>query len=76
MNNTPDKLRFAKCPISGHLKAEGKKGQYWIMDGAWKYLTRVTPTEDGPVIEKRGTFYEIDAAILTANEIDEMGGDE
>lgn len=70
MNNEPDKLRFTKCPISGHLKGEGKKGQYWITDNAWKYLTLVEPTEMGPQIRNLGTYNEIYDAILDANEID------
>lgn len=69
-NNEPDKLRFAKCEISGHLKADGKKGQYWIMDGAWTYLQRVTPTDMGPALEALGPYHSIDDAILDANLID------
>jgi len=64
------RLEFVKCAISGHLKADGKKGQYWIMDGAWKHMKRVTPTDMGPKVECFGSYYEIDDAIKDANEID------
>lgn len=69
-------LEFAKCAISGHLKASGAKGLYWVMDGAWVHMKRVVSTDMGPKVEDLGSYYEIEDAIKDANDIDKAKDDE
>ena len=65
-----DELDFYECEISGYLRANGEKGEYWIYENAWTYLERVTPTPGGPHIEKLGTFNSADEAKLHAELVD------
>jgi len=63
-------LDFEENELSGHLVANGKKGQYWITVLAWTYLERVTPTMAGPRIEKFGHFDTIKDAMAEAEKLD------
>lgn len=63
-------LDWVECEISGHLKAEGKKGQYWILDGVWKSLYRVNPTPAGPKEEHICECNDIEAAKSEASIVD------
>ena len=63
-------LDFEENELSGHLVANGKKGQYWIMDMGWKYLELINPTHSGPKVEKLGQFHNIKDAILFAQTFD------
>lgn len=65
-------MEWSECPLSQHLKAEGDKGQYWIMEEAYIYLERVTPSPAGIDIEKLGNFYDIDDAKRAAGIIDKQ----
>lgn len=65
-------LEFEECEVSGHLRAMGEKGEYWVMDdGAWTYLQRVTPTAAGPLVLKLGTYYDFEEAKVVAEQFDE-----
>ena len=55
-------MEWNECEVSGQLKAEGVKGQYWIDDQAWTYLELVTVDAAGPRIEKVGSYTDLDAA--------------
>ena len=63
-------MNFTTCNISGHLKASGSKGEYWIVAFGWIYLQRVTPNHSGPEIEALGTFNSIEDAIKEAELLD------
>ena len=63
-------MEFIKCKLSGHLKADGLKGQYWILSHVWIYLERVTPSANGPIVERLGTFTSTEKAKLQAEELD------
>ena len=65
-------LEFEEHDESGHLHAEGIKGQYWILDVdlAWTYLQRVNIDAAGANVEKLGTFNSIEDAIEEANTLD------
>lgn len=63
-------MDFRECEISGQLVADGNKGQYWINEGAWTHLERVTPTPAGPEIQKLGTFNDVELATDEANKLD------
>ena len=69
-------IDFEECEVSGHLKGDGKKGQYWIMDDDWKYLELVTIDAAGPNIKKLGAFHAIDDAVATANLHDEAAANQ
>ena len=66
-------MEFTECKESGHLKADGKQGQYWIEEYSWTYLSRVVPTRAGPKNRKLGVFYDVKTAEKTANQLDEAG---
>ena len=55
-------LVWEKCEVSGQLKAEGVKGQYWIDEKAWSYLSIVSVDSTGPYISKLGQFHDINEA--------------
>ena len=63
-------MNFTECDISGHLKAEGSKGQYWIIDNSWTYLERVTPTQSGALVERLGTFDSATDAMAEADRLE------
>ena len=63
-------MQFEECEISGNLVAEGITGQFWILEGAWNYLERVTPTAAGPKVEKIGCFCDEDDAMIVAGLLD------
>lgn len=65
-------LEFIECEQSGHLKADGAKGQYWVFDMAWKYVELVNPTPAGPAIEKLGAFRDLEDAKQFAAEFDRL----
>lgn len=46
-------MEFTECELSGHQKADGNKGQYWIINetGAWVYVELVEPTPAGPKVK-------------------------
>jgi hypothetical protein len=66
----PELLEFIECDISGQLKADGIKGQYWIDEGAWTHMVRVTTTHAGPEIQKLGAYHSVEDAMKEANELD------
>ena len=45
-------IDWVECELSGNLKADGKKGQYWIMAEAWTYVELVNPTPAGPKVKR------------------------
>lgn len=49
-------MEFEECEVSGHMRASGEKGEYWVMEEAWTYLERINPTPAGPKVEQLGTF--------------------
>lgn len=56
-------LDFEECEFSGHLRANGSKGEYWIMDEVEVYVERMTPVPHGIVTERiGGEFDTIDDA--------------
>ena len=48
-------IEWEECELSGNLKADGKKGQYWIIDQAWTYVDLVNPTPAGPTVKRLRT---------------------
>ena len=69
-------LEFEECEQSGNLKAEGIKGQYWMMTEAWTYVELVNPTPAGPKVEKVGTFNDVEDAKNFVNVFDTMEEEE
>lgn len=65
-------MEFTLCDKSGHLKADGDRGQYWILSNVWVYLERVTPLPNGPTVERLGTFTSVEDAIEKANHLDTL----
>ena len=59
-----ESLDWYECETSGHLRAIGNQGEYWIDDStAWKYLDFVTADAAGPSIKKiGGNFDSLDEA--------------
>jgi len=55
-------MEWTECEVSGQLKAEGVKGQYWIDDCCWSYLELVTVDAAGPRIEKLDCYAGLDGA--------------
>tara|TARA_R110000851_G_C12776768_1_gene534831 strand:- start:77 stop:283 length:207 start_codon:yes stop_codon:yes gene_type:complete len=64
------KLEWIEEELSGHLKAEGERGQYWLMDDKWIYLESVTFDAAGPNWRKHGLFFSIDEAKEMAEVFD------
>ncbi len=63
-------IDWEECELSGNLKADGKKGQYWIMAEAWTYVELVNPTPAGPKVEKAGSFNSVEDAKHFVNTFD------
>lgn len=53
-----DGLEWIECDVSGHLRAIGIKGEYWIMQEAWTYLELVSSLTAGPNITKLGGAFD------------------
>ena len=64
------KLEWIEEELSGHLKADGKRAQYWLMLDVWYYLESVTFDAAGPNWIKRGAFLSIDDAKERAEVFD------
>ena len=56
--------------LSGHLRAIGNNGEYWVLDLDTVYLERVNPTPAAPDIEKLGTYETVEEATAEAEEWD------
>ena len=65
-------LDFYAEELSGHLVANGDKGQYWIMDLDNIYLELINPTPAGPDIKKLGVFPSIGMAVEFAEHWEEV----
>ena len=63
-------MEFEREELSGHLRSNGITGDFWILELAWTYLERVTPTPAGPNIEKLGTFHDVEDAKIAASLLD------
>jgi hypothetical protein len=61
-----DNLEWIEEEHSGHLKAEGIRAQYWIMEFAWVYLESVTVDAAGANIKKHGAFESVEEAKAMA----------
>jgi len=71
------KLNFEKCDISGQLKAEGNKGQYWIEEMAFTYVKLLEIiSKRGPVITNIGTFNTVEDALEFVEIFDRSGGND
>ena len=55
-------IDWVECEDSEHLKAEGKKGQYWIEELAWTYVRLVTSDSAGINEKKLGAFNSVEDA--------------
>lgn len=69
-----DSLDWYECDMSGHLRAIGDKGEYWIMEWYQPYynLDLVNPSPSGPHIESIGfKFTSIEEAKKAAEGFEE-----
>lgn len=69
-------MEFETCEISGQLKAEGERGQYFVNEQAFTYVKIVTVDAEGPNIESIGCFTTVEDAIEYINVYDKGEGDE
>lgn len=65
-------LEWNEDEISDHLKADGNKGTYWILENGWYSIDLINPTPAGPQIEKIGECLREDDAKLIASRWDLM----
>lgn len=63
-------MNFKECKISGQLVAQGDKGQYWIEELAWFYLTQVYVDNSGPFISELGGYRSLEEAKQAAEDYD------
>ena len=63
-------IDWVECEQSGNLKADGKKGQYWMITEAWTSVELVNPTPAGPKVEKVGVFNDAEDAVNFVNTFD------
>ncbi len=63
-------LDFEEEELSGHLVADGDKGQYWVMELTWTELELINATPGGPDVVKLGSFHSPEEAIDFANHWD------
>ena len=68
-------MEFFECEQSGHLRAIGKKGDYWITEGAWIHLHLTTFDYAGPNSKLLGAYCKLKHAVNAAISIDEHGFD-
>ena len=64
-------MEFKRNEISGQLVADGERGQYWIDEQAWTYVTMVYVDKTGPKVDKIGTFNNVEDAIKFCNGVED-----
>ena len=64
-------MEFKQCETFKCLRAEGKKGIYFISESAWCHLSVCVPESTIPETINLGAYHDVSGAIAEAEEIDE-----